>query len=120
MIRIVRPSLWSLGQKLRWLVIVPPSLAVLLLTGGVLTKLSMDEMENQANQVAEAKIDDLKLRVEGYFDCADVLTRCISARQKLIGRNPNPSTMAFLAALGSDAQERGSGRLYRLRGQGLS
>ena len=52
--KVTNPGLWSLGQKLRWLVIVPPSLAVLLLTALVLDFVSRNELERQAKQMAQA------------------------------------------------------------------
>jgi PAS domain S-box-containing protein len=97
--RIIKPGLWTLGQKLRWLVIVPPSLAVLLLTALVVTIISRNELEKQAGQMARARIEDLALRVENFFHRADVLTRGIVSRQKVFGRSPDSSTMAYLHAL---------------------
>jgi PAS domain S-box-containing protein len=97
--KIIRPGLWSLGQKLRWLVIVPPSLAVLLLTALVVSIISRNELEKKASQMAEASIEDLALRVENFFDRADALTRGIASHQKVLGREPNADTMEFLHAL---------------------
>src|SRR5262245_35010507 len=97
--RIMEPGLWSIGNKLRWLVIVPPSLAVLLMTALVVWIMSRNELEKQAKHMAQARIEDLTLRVENFFHRAAVLTRGIASRQKALGRNPDPGTMAFLRAL---------------------
>jgi PAS domain S-box-containing protein len=97
--RLTRPGLWSLGQKLRWLIIVPSSLTMLLLTALVVSILSRNELEKQAKQMASGSIDDLAFRVEYFFRGADVLSRSIAARQKDLGRTTDPGTMAFLEAL---------------------
>jgi hypothetical protein len=110
--RIIQPGLWSLGQKLRWLVIVPPSLAVLLLTALVVSILSRNELEKQANQMARESIDDLAIRVENFFHGADVLSRGIASRQRAIGRTADPGTIAFLKALLEATPEREAQGVY--------
>ena len=57
--RFLNPDLWSLRQKLRWFVILPPSLAVLLLTALVVNIVSKNEVEQQADKLARARIEGL-------------------------------------------------------------
>ncbi len=61
--KIINPDLWSLRQKLRWFVILPPSLAVLLLTAFVVSIVSKNEVEQQAEQVAQR--EDRRSRAPG-------------------------------------------------------
>jgi PAS domain S-box-containing protein len=110
--KIINPDLWSLRQKLRWFVILPPSLAVLLLTALVVSIVSKNEVELQAEQVARARIEDLALRVDSFFHRANVLVRSIASRQKALGRNPDPGTMAFLHALLKATPEREAQGVY--------
>jgi PAS domain S-box-containing protein len=94
--RLIRPGLWSFGQQLRWFVILPTILAVLLLTA---TIISEEELEIRAKHRAEDRTEQLALRVENFFRRANILTRAIASHQKSLGRTPDDRTMAFLRDL---------------------
>ena len=110
--RRINPGLWSFGQKLRWLVILPTILAVLLLTAWVGTIISQKELENRAKHMAESRTEQLALRVESFFRRADILTRAIASRQKMLGRRPDAGTMDFLLNLLKATPEREAQGVY--------
>ena len=65
--KIINPDLWSLGQKLRWFVIVPPSLAVLLLTASLSASCPEMSWKSRQSRWPRRRIDDLALRVDSFF-----------------------------------------------------
>src|SRR5262245_50587120 len=89
---------WSIGTKLRWLIIATPCL-VLGQTIAAVAWLTAHEMHAQAERAAQMEVEAIDHAVKGFFHRASVLVRGIAARQRALGPGPDPSTYGYLRAL---------------------